>query len=625
MRNTILAQLSLVISSYTLVCISYTTASTILTDADDVRGDSYGTRGGAKNRNRNNRQERRTQIIEGGVIATALEDPMGIPLPPSSTESPGAVADDEVEYSPVYNTRMKNCKGYEAEGLRGYTNLDDLRKDLQLYFYDMNGYSYHRTAAEIAAELLTESPTGNPSPSPSVSSKPSVATSEAPSFTPSKHPITAAPTDEPTSSVRLPVEPTRSPSPTMLPKFVGITSPTTLLNSTLNSTEVDLTITIPEGALGDVDSTMGQDLTGQVIFIGGDVNPADVLGEEGEGSTFAPTVLIPSLRTGSPSRTPTMKPIEMDENQLMIDEGSVRKRIRGHGNDELGGNRRRLQDAPDEIMTIATIPFRVSPEYAEVMNEEGLPELDEVVTEPNGEEILIPVKISAEDNLAGNQEKGGLHFHICPDTNFQFNSIFVAQLKYLPLVLESPVQKPLTLACLKENTCIFNGGNYHLVFNNNGLEDDSLGESSMDKQHSSITVRGINFQEAEEASNVLNDPRGKVVFEKCKWESNKGEAIVIDGKYSSTNKEREYYGVNDYMLPDGKENPFASTEPTIPASTTAVPLAFLFGSTAGPMTTDVNLIAAIDTPGTRLLEEPSTSSPKSSILVRQSTFTVRFQ
>ena len=94
------------------------------------------------------------QTIENGeVVAGAMEAPVmvGMPLPPT-TESPDGTSTNVV-YSPIYNTRMKACTGYEAEGLKGYTTLDDLRHDLQLYFYDMNGYSYHRTAEVIAAEL----------------------------------------------------------------------------------------------------------------------------------------------------------------------------------------------------------------------------------------------------------------------------------------------------------------------------------------------------------------------------------------------------------------------------------------------------------------------------------------
>jgi hypothetical protein len=68
---------------------------------------------------------------------------------------------NKIECSPLYNTRMKPCKGYENEGLQGYLTLNDLRHDLQLYFYDMNGYSYHRTEAEAhnsiaAAALMTK-------------------------------------------------------------------------------------------------------------------------------------------------------------------------------------------------------------------------------------------------------------------------------------------------------------------------------------------------------------------------------------------------------------------------------------------------------------------------------------
>ena len=111
-----------------------------------------------------------------------------------------------------------------------------------------------------------------------------------------------------------------------------------------------------------------------------------------------------------------------------------------------------------------------------------------------------------------------------------------------------------------------------------------------------------------------NDPRGKVIFDNCKWKNNQGEAIVVDGKYSGNNLEREYYGVNDFMLPPGKENPYASTEPTMPAETTAFSF---FTSTVNAMTTEQSNVVG------RLLEEMSAAgSPKSLILIRKSIFTV---
>eukprot|EP00986_Skeletonema_menzelii_P010319 scaffold5018_cov147-Skeletonema_menzelii.AAC.14 len=559
------------------------------------------------------KQERRTQTIEDGeFVAMAQEAPLGMPLPPSTTESPGTQllqTSNNVEYSPIYNTRMKTCRGFESEGLKGYTTLDDLRHDLQLYFYDMNGYSYHRTAADIAAALMTNSPTGHPSASPSVSHKPTIASSDVPSTIPTQQPVTAAPTDEPTSSVRLPVVPTKSPSPTMLPKFAGITSPTSTLS---NSTSTDsLVIAIPEGALGGsgTGTSAESGLTAQAIFLGPGENPADVLVGDGEGSTYAPTVPIPSLRTASPSRSPTMSPVVPDENQLQLDQGGMRKHMRALDG-EVDSDRRHLQ------------------ELAEIMNDNGQAELDEVVTMLDGEEVLIPVTPSLPD-ITVTQEEGGIYFHICPDTNFQFNNVYVAAMKYLPLVLESPVQQPVKLACLKKHTCTFSGGDYHIVFNNNGLPEDSLGESIVDNQHSTITVSGITFQESEEASIVMNDPRGKVIFDKCKWENNEGEAIVVDGKYSGMNLEEEYYGVDDFMLPPGKDNPYASTGPTMFAETTMLPDHFLFGSTTvRAMTTEFGLeslttqtasTTAFD--GSRSLDELSAAVPKSLILIRESTFT----
>ena len=198
----------------------------------------------------------------------------------------------------------------------------------------------------------------------------------------------------------------------------------------------------------------------------------------------------------------------------------------------------------------------------------------------------------------------------------------MAQLKYLPLVLETPVQQPVQLACLKENACTFSGGEYHIVFNNNGLADDGLGEDGLGDSMGTITVSGITFEESEEASIVMNDPRGKVIFENCKWEKNQGEAIVVDGKYSGNNLEEEYYGSNDFMLPPGKEKPL--TGPTMPAATTSLPDHYLFGTTTkAAMTTEFSLEpVTTKTPsvfdGTRSLDE---LSAKSVILIRDSTFT----
>ncbi len=476
---------------YTFVTAAPNSADLLLTG---------GIRGGTNNNKQQLRQERR-RVQEA---------------PSESHEGT-----EEVEYSPIYNTRMKTCTGYETEGLKGYTTLDDLRHDLQLYFYDMNGgYHYHRTAEDIAADLaadaMTESPTGHPSASPSVSHQPTLTSSNVPSAFPTQQPVTAAPTDEPTSSVRLPQEPTKSPSPTMLPRFAGSSAPGSLFGTDL-----------------DVE----------------------------EDGTYAPTVLIPSLRTASPSRTPTMKPFEQDGGRKLMREDS--------NSDVVGSDRRRLQE---ETTTDATLAF------VEEMSEYGPAELlDDIAT------------------ATGTTEDDGTYFHICPNTNFQFNSVLVAQLQFLPLVVESPVQKPVTIACLEEHTCTFSGGNYHIVFNSNGLGEDSWYFSSLDvvEEGSAITVSGINFEESEEASIVMNDPRGKVVFDRCKWKNNEGEAIVVDGKYAGKNLEREFYGVDDFMLPPGKVNPFASTEPTMPAETT--PFSFGF-STMSATTTAFSKVKTTEAP-----------------------------
>lgn len=562
-----------------------------------------------------------------------------------------------VEYSPIYNTRMKPCPGYSSEELKGYTTLDDLRHDLQLYFYDMNGYNYHRTAAD----MITESPTDHPSLSPTLSEKPTVVKSDVPSLYPTQQPVTAAPTEYPTSSVRLPKEPTKSPSPTMLPKFAGaVVAPTDGSGGVADggsgastSSGGTIIVNIPEGALEGSDGTGSTGsgsggMISEVVLMGGDDDPMNTYVT---GPTESlPPIPIPSLRTGSPSKSPTLSPMVPDENQMLINNGSTRKRMRGSstGGDDtrirrrlqeeeqgsVDGRERRQLQMDSTTSTTATTPAQ---EYVEVMNLNGEGEVDEIVTDSNGDETLIPVTTQ----LLQHQEQpshDGIHFHICPDTTFRFNNLYVTQLNYPPLVIESPVQQHFTLACLKDNQCTFVDGDYHIVINNNGLEKDNLGQGSVIK-HGTITVSGIKFQKAEESSIVMNDPRGMIVFSNCTWENNEGEAIVVDGKYSGKNLEVAYYGPDDYMLPDGKENPHVSqVDPTIPAETTAVNMDFLFGGTTEAVltteftlmeTTVVSVQATIDTGMGRDLEgvefdERSLQGPKSLIVIRDSTFTVSF-
>ena len=562
-----------------------------------------------------------------------------------------------VEYSPIYNTRMKPCPGYSSEGLKGYTTLDDLRHDLQLYFYDMNEYNYHRTAAD----MITESPNDHPSLSPTLSEKPTVVKSDVPSLYPTQQPVSAAPTEYPTSSVRLPKEPTKSPSPTMLPKFAGaVVAPTDGSDGVADggsgastSSGGTIMVNIPEGALEGSDGTGSTGdgsggMISQVVLMGGDDDPMTT-NVTGPTASLAP-IPIPSLRTGSPSKSPTLSPMVPDENQMLINNGSTRKRMRGSST---GGDdtriRRRLQEEEQGLVdarerrqlqmdsTTSTTATTPAQEYVEVMNVNGEGEVDEIVTDSNGDETLIPVTTQLQQHQE-QPSHDGIHFHICPDTTFRFNNLYVTQLSYPPLVIESPVQQHFTLACLIDNRCTFVDGDYHIVINNNGLEKDNSDQGSVIK-HGTIAVSGIKFQKAEESSIVMIDPRGTIVFSNCTWENNEGEAIVVDGKYSGKNLEVAYYGPDDYMLPDGKENPHVSqVDPTIPAETTAVNMDFLFGGTTEAvlttelmfMETTVGSVQATDDTGMgRDLEgvefdERSLQGPKSLIVIRDSTFTVSF-
>jgi len=319
------------------------------------------------------------------------------------------------------------------------------------------------------------------------------------------------------------------------------------------------------------------------------------------------------------------------------DDTRIRRRLQEEEEGLVDGRERR-QLQMNGTSTTATISAQ---EYVEVMNVNGEGEVDEIVTDSNGDQTLIPVTTQLQQH----QEQpahDGIHFHICPDTTFRFNNLYVTQLNYPPLVIESPVQQHFTLACLKDNQCTFVDGDYHIVINNNGLQGDNLDQGSAinDDQHSTITVSGIKFQKAEESSIVMNDPRGRIVFNKCVWENNEGEAIVVDGKYSGKNLEVVYYGPDDYMLPDGKDNPHVSqVDPTIPAETTAVNMDFLFGGTTeAVVTTEFTLMETTvgsvqatedtgmgrDLEGVEFDERSLQTGRDALIVIKDSTFTVSF-
>jgi hypothetical protein len=447
----------------------------------------------------------------------------------------------------------------------------------------------------------------------------------------------------------------------MLPKFAGaVVAPTDGSDGVADggsgastSSGGTIVVSIPEGALEGSDGTGSTgdgsgSMTSEVVLMGGDDDPMTT-NVTGPTASLAP-IPIPSLRTGSPSKSPTLSPMVPDENQMLINNSGARKRMRGSST---GGDdtriRRRLQEEEEGLVdgrerrqlqmngtsTTATIPAQ---EYVEVMNVNGEGEVDEIVTDSNGDQTLIPVTTQ----LLQQQEQpahDGIHFHICPDTTFRFNNLYVTQLNYPPLVIESPVQQHFTLACLKDNQCTFVDGDYHIVFNNNGLEENNLDQGSAINDGGTITVSGINFQKAEESSIVMNDPRGRIVFNKGVWENNEGEAIVVDGKYSGKNLEVVYYGPDDYMLPDGKENPHVSTDPTIPAETTAVNMDFLFGGTTeAVVTTEFTLMETTvgsvqategmgmgrDLEGVEYDERSLQGGPNSLIVIKDSTFTVSF-
>eukprot|EP00985_Skeletonema_marinoi_P029815 scaffold29197_cov73-Skeletonema_marinoi.AAC.1 len=116
MRNTLLTILAWALSYASIAIISslpYTSYAMSTTSSDaELHQNEGAVRRGTKTNNKQQHQQtqdRRMQVLMNGE--SAQEAPMGMPLPPSTTESPGGtlLQTSEVEYSPIYNTRMKTC------------------------------------------------------------------------------------------------------------------------------------------------------------------------------------------------------------------------------------------------------------------------------------------------------------------------------------------------------------------------------------------------------------------------------------------------------------------------------------------------------------------------------------
>ena len=105
----------------------------------------------------------------------------------------------------VYNTRTKACPNLSIE-VEGYTTLIDLQLDLTDYFHSL-------TFPPTISPAPSESPSAAPSISPT--SIPSLEPTYYPTNIPTKAPITARPTPPPTGAIRVPQDPTKSPSPTI--------------------------------------------------------------------------------------------------------------------------------------------------------------------------------------------------------------------------------------------------------------------------------------------------------------------------------------------------------------------------------------------------------------------------
>ncbi|KAL7522094.1 hypothetical protein ACHAWX_006779 [Stephanocyclus meneghinianus] len=152
-----------------------------------------------------------------------------------------------------------------------------------------------------------------------------------------------------------------------------------------------------------------------------------------------------------------------------------------------------------------------------------------------------------------------VQFNICPGV-FNFES---ASGNADPIVFEALTWNPVWLRCvdnggpsnvadngggtgsaavepssrkrnLAESSCVFSGGNVHMLFNNYGSSSSTNSTQGKDPTYHPLSITGISFQGASQASVSMYDPRGQIAFEDCQWTSMTGAALVIDGKYVGT-------------------------------------------------------------------------------------------
>eukprot|EP00804_Cyclotella_cryptica_P001420 CCRYP_003674-RB/>CCRYP_003674-RB protein AED:0.04 eAED:0.04 QI:199/1/1/1/0.8/0.5/6/2230/1315 len=140
-----------------------------------------------------------------------------------------------------------------------------------------------------------------------------------------------------------------------------------------------------------------------------------------------------------------------------------------------------------------------------------------------------------------------IQFNVCPGV-FNFES--ASSGNAAPIIIETLTWNPVWIRCLDnvvasdgndsrnlvDSSCIFSGGDVHMLFNNYGSESSSSANATQDQEpaYHPLTITGIAFQGASQASVSMHDPRGEIVFEDCQWEGMTGAAMVIDGRYAGT-------------------------------------------------------------------------------------------
>ncbi|KAL3815261.1 hypothetical protein ACHAXA_002797 [Cyclostephanos tholiformis] len=424
-----------------------------------------------------------------------------------------------------------------------------------------------------------------------------VPTTNAPTYAP----ITYRPTEFPTGSIREPLEPTRSPAPTILPKIVGsivsfdgvngtaeVNGTESFANYYINGTnQLNMTaLNIANGGGFDVDGD-GVVSEGEQFSMpeGTEVDPGSLSPTVTPSPLFSmimnPPATLPPGTTPSPAGArmgtlpPGTTPPQADASMPSPSPLATSISSGGPVMDAVDDASTSLENTLDAFMD----DRRQLRRREQVQDEEAT--LSPTFAMPNSTRAsnATIATVTASSSAAGSSK---VTFQICPDTELSFKDTISLVESRPPIILETPARHPIEIICLqadkniedgflttpttttnqtKSSSCAIIGGGVHILIKYSTTvitHTAGEGEFMAEQEGQPITISGVTFRGASNTSILMNDPRGNITFKNCTWEDNLGEAaMVIDGRYNASKSDDHN---DDENNEEGEDDPSSLEE-----------------------------------------------------------------